>query len=296
MARPALSASRAVDIVDFLAALPHRSFTLTEISRAVKVNSASCHAILIALAERGYLTRSADARTYSLGSMLWAIGQAALKGQSLVARASDAAHELVREFACPVALTAVVGEEIVALASVTDAAGRHPGMRIAERRPLVAPLGAPFVAWSSREVIDAWIARNGLPKDQARSQEWHHILALTRQRGYQVILRSPNSHKISATLAELASGQPRPNYKGEVFKLFSSLEHDLDQPEIIAPDKHYDVMLLSAPLFDAHGEAALSLCLGEFAEPLSGVTILRYADRLVRICLDIMRADRAQFG
>jgi len=292
VARPALSATRSVDIIDLLATFPDRSFTLTEISRAAKINIASCHAVVSALVTRGYLARSSNGRAYTLGPLLTAVGEAALKSQPMVARAIEAARELAQELGAPASLTMVVGEEIVALASVADGVGRAPALRIAERRPFVAPLGAPFVAWSPDEVIEAWIARNTLPQSQDRSSEWRHILELTRQRGYQVTLRSPGGRAIAARRAELASGRRLPDYKEELFSLFNALDHDLDQPETIAPDQIYDIMLIASPLFDRNGEVALSLNLGDFAEKLTGATVTLYADRLVRACLDVMRAER----
>jgi DNA-binding IclR family transcriptional regulator len=293
MARPALSASRGIEVIDLLAAFPERGFTLSEIARATKINIASCHAVVTALVERGYLARSTTGRAYTLGPLLTAIGQAAQKAQPMISRATDAAHDLSRELNVSVSLTTVVGQEIVALVSL-EVGGRAPGIKVAERRPLVAPLGAPFVAWSSEEVVEAWIARNTLPQSQDRSAEWRHILELTRQRGYTVTLRSPNSRGILAMRAELASGNRFPDYKEELFSLFTSLDHDLDQPETIEPDQLYDILLIGSPLFDRKGEVVLSLNLGDFAEKLSGATITAYADRLVRVCLDVMRAERGR--
>ena len=292
MARPALSATRSVDIIDLLATFPDQSFTLTEISRAAKINIASCHAVVSALVARGYLARSSNGRAYTLGPLLTAIGQAALKSQPMVAKACETAQELARELGAPASLTAVAGEEIVALASFADATGRTPAMRVAERRPFVAPLGAPFVAWAPDEAVEAWIARNTLPQSQDRSAEWRHILQLTRQRGYQVTLRSPDSRRIVAMRTDLASGHSLPDYKEELFNLFNALDHDLDQPEAIEPDQLYDIMLIASPLFDRNGDVVLSLNVGDFAEKLTGATIIAYADRLVRACLDVMRTQR----
>src|SRR5271165_1671284 len=148
-----------MEIIDFLAAFPGRAFTMSEIARAAKINIASCHAVLSALISRGYLTRDADQKTYALGPALVAIGKVALKSQPLVLRAEQAAQALSRDLGLPVLLTALVGEEILAIASVADPSGRSPSMRVGQRMPLVPPVGAPFLAWSSTAAIEAWIAR-----------------------------------------------------------------------------------------------------------------------------------------
>src|SRR5439155_5953158 len=138
------------------------------------------------------------------------------------------------------------------------------------------------------------IPRDTLPRRQARLDDWRHILELTRQRGYSISLRSPDSQGIAAIRSEFASGRRLPDYKEELFSLFASLDHDLDPPETIEPDQLYDIQLIASPLFNRNGEVVLSLNLGDFAEKLSGATITAYADRLVRACLDVMRAERGR--
>ena len=102
MSRPALSASRSIAIIDFLAAFPGRGFTLSEIARAANINYGSCHAVLNALTLSGYLKRGPNQKSYVLGPALIAIGQSALKSQPLFPRIQDATRKLVRELKLPV--------------------------------------------------------------------------------------------------------------------------------------------------------------------------------------------------
>ena len=295
MSRPALSAARSTDIINFLATFPERGFTLSEIVRATKINVASCHAVLTTLVDCGYLTRSPNERTYSLGRALVAIGQAALKSQPLIARAKEAAESLQRELGTPMLLTTVIGQEIVAVVSLPDASGRVPGLRVAERMPLVAPIGAPFLAWSSKEAIEAWIARHTAPpRDKKSAAVWREAVALTRKRGYQVTLRAPNSPGIGSLMADMAAGGRIADYQDEVLRLVNSFDRELSQPETIVADELYDILLISAPLFDQNGEAIFNLSLIGFSRKLTGAMITSYADRLVRTCLEVMRADREQ--
>jgi DNA-binding IclR family transcriptional regulator len=262
--------------------------------RATKINVASCHAVLSTLVDCGYLTRHPNQRTYTLGRALVAIGQAALRSQPLIARAKTAAEDLQRELGTPVLLTTVIGQEIVAVVSLPDAAGRTPGLRVAERMPLVAPIGAPFLAWSSEEAIEAWIARHTAPRDNRSADVWRQAVALTRKRGYQVTLRAPNSPEIATLMTEMASGGRVPDYKDEVLRLANSFDRELLQPESVLDNEFYDILLISAPLFDQNGESAFNLSLIGFPKKLTGATITSYADRLVRTCLEVMRADREQ--
>src|SRR5689334_18817876 len=70
MARPALSATRGIEILDLLAAFPTQAFTLSEIARASGINVSSCHSVLNALLVRGYLSHGASPKTYVLGPAL----------------------------------------------------------------------------------------------------------------------------------------------------------------------------------------------------------------------------------
>ena len=64
MARPALAASRAIDILNFLASRPDETFSLSELARRTGVNVASTHAIVAALTQAGYLNRSFVVRVH----------------------------------------------------------------------------------------------------------------------------------------------------------------------------------------------------------------------------------------
>jgi len=290
MPRPALSASRGIEIVDLLAAFPDRALTLSEIARAARINVASCHAVLGALVHRGYLTRETRDRTYRLGPALIAAGAAALRSQPRVARAQQAAQALASDLQVPVLLSALVGEEIVALASIADASGRGPGMRVGERMPLVLPVGAPFLAWSSEAAIEAWIGTRATHGEETAAA-WRQSLAATRKRGYQVTLRSPGSTALASLLAEMASRREIHEYKDEVLSLMKSWDRQLLQPELQSPTQFHDVVLIAAPIFNESGESAYSLCLGGFSEPISGAMIEKYASQLVRSCLAVMGAD-----
>ncbi|CAN7339912.1 helix-turn-helix domain-containing protein [Phenylobacterium sp. LjRoot225] len=294
MPRPALSASRSLDVIDFLASFPGRDFTLSEIARAAKINVASCHAVLSALTDRGYLCRSAKQKTYTLGPTLIAAGQAALKSQPLVARARDAAEELYREFGIPVLLSAAIEDEILGVVSVTDAAGRDAGLRVGERMPLVPPIGAAFVAWASPAAIEAWLAKCADPKDAALIHEWRDALALIRKRGYQVTLQLPENDQLAALMAEMSSGRQATDYKDKMIGLIGSLDRRMLHSNAVLPDALYDLQLIAAPIFDQAGAAAFSLCFGGFSEKVTGAMIYTYADRLVRTCVQIMREDRSQ--
>jgi DNA-binding IclR family transcriptional regulator len=275
-----------MDVLDYLGRFPGRSFTLTEIARATDINLASSHAVLSALVARGYLTYSSKGRVYTLGPALVALGETALKCQPLIARAKQAADQLVAEFGVPVLASTVIGEEIVGVVSIGDASGRSPGLRVGERLPLVPPIGAPFLAWAPEPAIEAWIARGAASQKPGAAEEWRHTLSLTRERGFQVTLGAKNAPNIANLMAQMATDRRAQD------RLFNTLDLHMPQPETIEPEKLYDVVLIAAPLFDENGATVLNLCFGGFADKLTGAEVTRHAEQLVRTCLDLMRAER----
>jgi DNA-binding IclR family transcriptional regulator len=289
MARPALSASRTMDILDLFTAFPTRAFTMSEIMRATTINVASCHAILSVLSTRGYLGRRG--KSYVLGSALIAVGQAASLAQPLIARAQAAAQQLNEETGVAVVLSTLAGDEILALTSLRDRDGLTTSLRIGQRMPLVPPVGAHFIAWAPDAAVEAWIERAGTD-DPHEIAEWRRALQLIRARGFQVTLRASRTQAFAELMAGMATGSQPLQYRTEAKRLIADHGWKLAQPETIEPDSRYEAVLIAAPIFDRAGDACLSLGLGGFPEPLSGVRINTLAEQLMKTCLRVTREAR----
>lgn len=280
---------RGLDIIDFLAAFPVRGFTLSEVMRATGINAASCHAVLNALIERGHVVREAEGKAYRLGPVLVAVGDAALRAQPLVEAAREAAETMARELDVPVLLSAAIGDEVVGILSVADSTGRKPRLRPGERRPLVPPLGASFVAWEGDQAIEAWLERTVQHDDPDFVASQRRAIANIRERGYLVALRNPSAPRFADEIDAMAASRSdyREGMAGFVAKLGPML-----LPQAIEADATYDVTLIAAPVFGRSGACAYNLCFGDFAQPLSGREVQEYAERLLAACLRIMQAER----
>jgi DNA-binding IclR family transcriptional regulator len=290
LARPALSASRSLDVIDLLAAFPGRSFSLSEIAGATEINIASCHAILLALLERGYLARGSRQKTYSLGPTLAAVGESAIKAQPLIASSKAAARRLFNDLQIPVLLSGLSGNEVLGIVSIADATGRGPGLNAGQRVPLIPPAGAPFLAWSSDDAKEAWIA-SGVSELEV-AQDWRVALDHIKRRGFQLNLRPPGHSGPSPMMTEMALGVDISHHKDRLLNSMRKLDYHPTEPEEIDPAVSYDVVLIASPIFGSTGEALFNLCLGGFTHLLSGAVVLQYADRLMHACLDVMRAHR----
>ncbi|MDG4863678.1 helix-turn-helix domain-containing protein, partial [Streptomyces sp. T-3] len=110
MVRPALAAGRALAVLDYFAAHPEQSYSLSELSEALDINLASLLSVLQALVDAGYLVRHPQRKTYGLGMSLVAAGHAALTRHRVVDRARSELRALAAESGAAYVVSAVAGD------------------------------------------------------------------------------------------------------------------------------------------------------------------------------------------
>ena len=292
MVRPALSAARGFDIIDLLLASPERGRSLSEIAKATGINLASCHAVLNVLVERGYLERNPQTRGFAPGRMLVIAGSVAAAHQPLLAQARAAGEDIVRRLDIPVAISTVIGSDIVGAVAIANSRGVHTGLQVGERRPLIPPIGTPFIAWAGDAAIEDWLAR--APEGGGDwKRELRGGIANIRARGFEVLVRSDRTEGLATALNRFAGNRTDPASPASEDAGFHHLGPNMSLPASLEADKTYDVTMIAVPIFDRHGECAYNLCLGPFAEMISGTAVRAYADELLSACVAVMAADRA---
>ena len=175
MARPALAATRAVSVLNFLASHAAEEFSLSEIAAEVGINLASAHALLVCSMTRGTSFVIRDCGLTCLGPSVVALGNAALECHPAIDHARDEARRLSEELDLGVAVTALAGDDIVFLGGVGDHRSRGIDAYVGQRIPLVPPVGSVFVAWHEPA---GWLDRaTDRPAMEA-------VLAEVRRRGW----------------------------------------------------------------------------------------------------------------
>jgi DNA-binding IclR family transcriptional regulator len=299
MARGGLSATRATGIIDFLATRGMTAFTLSELARELEINVASCHAILQALTKSGHLSRHPKHKTYTLGPALIAIGNVALRNHELVARAEAAAAELSRTEDVEVLLAMRAGDTVLGLAHFQLNRVSKSLLRIGHRLPLQVPYGATFIAWESEVEIDRWINHGFRGKvDPQQAEELRSLLALIRERGYQISL-TIDDHIIDLAGINArweptiyARGEPTSYTRGAAKKLeqlhegFNRLFYD---PLNAKDNEAHAVEFITAPLFDQHNRALYAITLNNFDRKLTPREIQFYLSKLLSMCQSIGR-------
>jgi DNA-binding IclR family transcriptional regulator len=288
MSRPALAATRAIAVLNFLAAHPTDAFTLSDIAERLEINLASAHALLTVLVDAGYASRHPRLRTFTLGPSVVALGSAALEVHPAIDLARDTARDLSIELELEVSVTAAAGDDIVFLARAGAHRARGIAVHVGQRVPLVAPLGAVFMAWASAERISAWRAGSQRPDDLDA------VLAGVRSRGYSVALELDVRRGLGAALDHLADAPVDPATHRSVDALLAELDQRDYQLTALDERATHDVSMIAAPVFGSDGEPALAMTLLGFEPGMSAAQVASFGARLRDVALVVTKRSRGR--
>jgi DNA-binding IclR family transcriptional regulator len=272
MARPALSAARAVDVLNFLASHPDQGFTLSELVRRLGINVASMHAILAVLAQAEYVTRDDARRIYTTGPMLVPLGHAALHRHGAIVAARAALAKLASDLDVTGLVVGAAGSEMVILDEVATRPDRSPS--VGQRIRMVAPMGGVFVAWSDDERMNEWLATApaAVREQRAVLERW---LESIRDQGYAVGLETTARQGLRRAVRDL---REQPGSRAAKGRLRSNVAQLGDIATVLLEARakeSYAVAHVAAPIRSNDG-VSLSLYLMGFRRPLG-------ADELERI-------------
>jgi DNA-binding IclR family transcriptional regulator len=285
MSRPALAASRAVAILNFLAAHPTDSFTLSELASRLEVNLASIHALLNVLAESAYVTRHPRLRTYTLGPAVVALGTSALECHPVIDMARDAARDLANETGLEVAVTAPAGDHIVFLARAGDPSPHGLAVLVGQRVPLAPPLGSVFVAWGGAQ---QWLARAANPAFLEA------VLDGVRARGYAVGLEAAAGRELGLALHDLSMHPTDDHLRQSINAYVSDLSSEGYQPVELQASRSYHVVNIAAPIFGSDGQVVLALTLLGFDRRLKGRTVIAHGEKVRDAGLVVTKRSRGR--
>lgn len=172
----------------------------------------------------------------------------------LVDHVREEMEAVANELHCRVVVQAMVGDQIVFLASaghLTDSVS--PVMAVGDRSPVVPPMGALFVAWDQPENVERWVSV--LPEGPTRADARSRLTAV-RERGYSVYMRSERDRdlwRIKAT-GQMPS-VPRDLTSAQV-QMINEMNQD---PKQFGPNEAEDVEWIAVPIFGPDSQVALLL-------------------------------------
>lgn len=269
MARSAPSVDRVIGVLNFFAEHPDHGFSLTDIIRTLQLNRATCHGLLNALADAGYLYRDA-AKKYRMGPALAAIGRIAHQSFAPVEAARDQMRRLADTHDLVCFAASRVGSEMIFLEKMVSRSHLEPQSGRAPRHMIAPPGGSSFIAWAPQTEIDAWLDAFDPPLDaQGRSNVLEALgriraLRFSHNVDYGVDTRDP--------LAQMAAGAKVTGGAGFVPSFARPIE----------PETAYPVTYISSPVLGASREVLFTISLTGFGEPISGSRVLELGSDLRR--------------
>ncbi|MEV0685280.1 hypothetical protein AB0I35_15580 [Nocardia sp. NPDC050378] len=253
--KPALAATRAMAVLNFMMVQPRLSFSLSELSKALDVSPASMSSVLMALCDAGYLFRHPRHRTYELGPALVAAGHSAAQRHPQIEAARPEMTRLASVVGGECIGSAAVGEDIMILSIEGRPNGRTRQSWIGQRIPLMPPFGQVFLAWSSESTVDKWIARLGRVEPHIRD-ELRISLEEVRTRGLAVGLHNDPVDEVVGLIHESAE---HPSQIHD--RLIEAIPGQMSGYTLRSIDleARYDVANLAVPVFGPDGSVVFAM-------------------------------------
>jgi DNA-binding IclR family transcriptional regulator len=292
--RPALSASRALKVLDFLAAHPGSEHTMSGIARGLAVNTSSTYSVLNVLEAGGYVTRDPESRTYRLGFGALAVGHAALGQHPVIQRARERTTELATRLRLECLTGAIVGAEVVIVAEAGSPERLRLRPRVGQRLPNSPAMSALAAAYADGDELEAWLDRLGPGVGAGVRNSYRRAAAAVRARGYEIGLETPAREQIGMALARLNLEPHSRRLQHQLAGLVTRLaqeDHKLLDPD---PSATYPVNNIQVPIFDRHSRCIAGITLLGFDRPLATRDIEHYSRTLLEAADEITRSTGGQ--
>ncbi|MDT3446890.1 helix-turn-helix domain-containing protein [Pseudofrankia sp. BMG5.37] len=292
MARPAPASARATNIVAFLTAHPSRGFTISELVAHLGMNIASAHATLAVLCDCGFLIRDPAHRTYMLGPALAATGFAAIEQNPAIEAAIEQAEALSSELDLEIGVSALAGRDVIFLArrgpQPRATSIGYPG----DRTPLLAPIGAVFLAWADDDTVAAWLGRAALTP--ALEELYRGVLAEIRARGFSVPLPAIAAPTVVDAMTRIRDEPTDEDAEQQLTGALAKTDEMLLSFDGLAGSDEIAVKTIAAPIFDPIGRVLLSLSITGPEHPIQIHHILELGHRLVQSAAIATRQARGR--
>jgi DNA-binding IclR family transcriptional regulator len=275
--------ARALAILDLLMANPHQSFGLTEMTRRLSLNKATCHAILTTMAKYGFLVQHPKTKAYRLGPSIIAAGNAAFAQFPVLEYARPELENLKNDLDIGFAVTGRSKLHQVLLALYGRATPLIDSFQLGLRLPNTAPVAACYTAFSPADQLEAWLTRAHDSRgeyNERLDQKLRVSLISIRARGYEVTLKTQTEAALSKELTRIHNAWSLT----ELEEAANKYQHDLCDESYhldrIDPKARYDVSTISVPVFVFKEVPVMCFVAGSMEKPITGAQIQEIATRM----------------
>ncbi len=288
--------ARALAILDLLMANPHQAFGLTEMTRRLNLNKATCHAILTTMATYGFLVQHPKTKAYRLGPSIIAAGNAAFVQFPVLEYARPALESMEGDLDVGFAVTGRSKSHLVLLALYGKASHLIDNFQLGLRLPNIAPIGACFTAWSPAKHLQAWLTAAHEARgeyNEKLDQRLRMSVIGIRARGYEVVLKTCAEAALHEDLKRIQNAWNL----AELEEVTENYQRALCEEQVhldrIDPRGRYEVSAISVPVFARKQLPALCFTAGSFTKPVTGADIETIAERMRAAASEVAEVAKA---
>ncbi len=275
------SNTRVIRVINFLAAHPTESFTLSELATRLSLSYGSAHRVLNALTEARYLSRHPKHKTYSLGLALVAVGQATLEKHPAVDVARREMMRLSADLGVQCIASAIVDDEMLFIAREGVPRTLEAVTRVGERRPFMPPLGLGHVAWADANVVEAYLGKAPSGMSGAMRDYLLTAIEVVRERGYSMAAIGPGLMALRRIASDYIDDDRDDEYWLQMQRGMGELSRD--EIQLLSLDQGAATRIghISAPVFSPSGEVALELAITGVPDGLGRSELESCTERLL---------------
>jgi DNA-binding IclR family transcriptional regulator len=275
--------ARALAILDLLMANPTQAFGLTEMTRRLNLNKATCHAILTTMANYGFLVQHPQTKAYRLGPSIIAAGNAAFAQFPVLEYARPELEALQNDLKVGFAVTGRSKLHLVLLALYGHATPLLDSFQLGLRLPNTAPLAACFTAFSPAKELEGWLtraheARGGY--DEKLDQKLRVAAIGIRARGYEITLKTRAEEKFTTELNRIHNAWSLAALEDAANQFQLDLCDEYYHLDRVDPKARYDVSTIAVPVFVYKEIPVMCFVAGSIDKPISGAQIDEIANRM----------------
>lgn len=275
--------ARALAILDLLMANPHQAFGLTEMTRRLNLNKATCHAILTTMANYGFLVQHPKTKAYRLGPSIIAAGNAAFAQFPVLEYARPELEALQNDLGIGFAVTGRSKLHQVLLALYGRATPLIDSFQLGLRLPNTAPVAACFTAFSDAKYLEAWLTRAHDSRggyNEKLDQRLRVSLIAIRARGYEVTLKTRAEAELRADLGRIHNAWSLTELENTANKYQHDLCDEHYHLDRVEPKARHEISTITVPVFAYKEIPVMCFVAGSIETPITGTQVEEIAQRM----------------
>jgi DNA-binding IclR family transcriptional regulator len=271
---------------------PNQAFGLTEMTRRLNLNKATCHAILTTMANYGFLVQHPKTKAYRLGPSIIAAGNAAFAQFPVLEYARPELESLQNDLNLGFAVTGRSKLHMVLLALYGHATALRESFQLGLRLPNIAPVAACFTAFSPANELEAWLTRAHESRggyNERLDQKLRVSLISIRARGFEVTLKTRAEATLWKELGCIHNAWSLTELEDATSRYQRDLCDEHYHLDRIDPKARYEVSTISVPIF-VYGEVpVMCFVAGSMDHKITGAQVEEIAARMQASAVKVTR-------